>query len=55
MWTAVLPPDHHPVLNDHIIYTIALVGVYLNNNTQRWGLRSWWVKKRLVKTFPVLE
>jgi thiosulfate dehydrogenase (quinone) large subunit len=55
MWTAVLPPEHHPFLDDHIIYTIALIGVLLANDKQVWGLRSWWVRQRIVKQYPVLE
>jgi thiosulfate dehydrogenase (quinone) large subunit len=55
MWTAVLPPAHHPVLDDHIIYTIALIGVYFANEEQRWGLGDWWKKQKLVKKYSVLE
>ncbi|MEX1995617.1 MAG: hypothetical protein WD887_02475, partial [Candidatus Saccharimonadales bacterium] len=27
MWSSVLPPDNNPVLDEHIIYAIALVGI----------------------------
>lgn len=55
MWTAVLPPEHHPFLDDHIIYSLVLVGLLLVNNRQKWGLRDWWVGQPIVKQYPVLE
>ncbi len=31
MWLAVLPPEHHPFLDDHIVYMIILLGLaYVN-------------------------
>lgn len=55
MWTAALPPTNNPVLDDHIIYILALIGIALANSEQKWGLRSWWVKQSLAKRFPILE
>lgn len=55
MWTAVLPPENNPVLDDHIIYILVLAGIYRTNGTQVWGLRNWWVKKSFVKKLPILE
>lgn len=55
MWTAVLPPENNPVLDDHLVYIIALFGVYSANSSQVWGLRKWWVSQEVVKDFPILE
>lgn len=55
MWTAALPPDNHPFLDDHIIYILALVGIYQTNSRQAWGLRDRWVRLSIVKKLPILE
>lgn len=55
MWAAAIWPEHHPFLDDHILYTLALAGIYFSNSNQKWGLRSWWVKQPLVKNLPILE
>jgi len=55
MWTAVLPPENHPFLDDHIIYALVLLGLLASNTNQKWGLRSWWARQPLVRRFPILE
>ncbi len=55
MWTATLYPENNPFIDDHIIYSIILLGLLKSNQTQVWGLRSWWVKQPLVKQLPILE
>ena len=54
MWTAVLPPANHPVLDDHVIYAIVLLGILVTNNEQVWGLGKWWQKQNIVKKYPIL-
>lgn len=55
MWTASLPPETNPVLDDHLIYILVLAGIYRTNERQAWGLRSWWIKQPLVKKLRFLE
>ena len=55
MWTAVLPPEHHPFLDDHIIYALVLLGLWQVNDRQTLGMRDAWRKTELVKKYPVLE
>jgi thiosulfate dehydrogenase (quinone) large subunit len=55
MWTAALPPDNNPVLDDHIVYILVLAGVSMSNRNQKWGLNRWWVKQPIVKRLPILE
>lgn len=55
MWSAVLPPENNPVLDDHLIYILVLAGIYRTNGNQVWGLRNWWVKQEIVKKYPILE
>jgi thiosulfate dehydrogenase [quinone] large subunit len=55
MWSAMLFPENNPIIDDHIIYSIVLLGLLASNSSQKWGLRSWWVKQPLVKRFSFLE
>lgn len=52
MWLAVLPPEHHPILDDHIVYLLVLV--YLAHVKTIWSLQSRWKKTKLVKKFSWL-
>lgn len=55
MWSAVLPPENNPVIDDHIIYIFTLMAIKHANDNQRLGLGSWWAKQSLVKQYPVLH
>lgn len=50
MWSAVLPPNQNPILDEHIIYIVALLGIYLANDKQVWGLGKYWQSKKFVKS-----
>lgn len=54
MWSAAIPPANNPVVDDHIIYAVALIGILFANNNQVWGFGKWWQKQALVKKYPVL-
>jgi thiosulfate dehydrogenase [quinone] large subunit len=42
MWTAVLPPESNPFMDDHLIYAAVLVVLALLSAGMTWGLgRSW--------------
>ncbi len=55
MWSALLLPENNPVIDEHVIYSVVLLGLLAANHQQKLGLRHWWVKQSLVKRFPVLE
>lgn len=55
MWSALLWPVNTPVLDEHLIYAIALFGIALVDENQVWGLRSWWLKTSLAKAAPFLR
>ena len=55
MWLAALPPKNNPILDDHIIYLIVLIGVYKANAGRILGLGKYWVNTKLVKKYPILE
>ena len=54
MWTAVLPPEHHPFMDDHLIYGMVMIALPWVSAGRKWGLGSWWEKQKLVKKYPFL-
>lgn len=55
MWTAVLPPEHHPAVDDHIIYALVLAALYVANDNQKLGLGKWWQQTSFVQKYPILK
>ncbi len=54
MWTAVLTPEHHPFLDDHIVYGLLLIGLYHVKAGRWWGLGHWCENTSLGKKHPWL-
>lgn len=55
MWLAVLPPEHNPFLDEHLIYILILMGMVLSKAGNCLGLGKWWSGNNLVKKFSILE
>ena len=55
MYSALILPENNPVLDDHIIYAVIMVGLAIANPGYSLGLGRWWGKTRLVNKFPALE
>jgi len=55
MWSAVLPPEHNPVVDEHIVYMLVLIGLAFNRAGHVWGLGTWCADTALVKKYPFLE
>ena len=55
MYSALVLPANNPILDDHIIYAVIMLGLAIANPGYRLGLGRWWGKTRLVNKFPVLE
>ncbi|HZP55214.1 MAG TPA: hypothetical protein VFB03_00370 [Candidatus Saccharimonadales bacterium] len=55
MWSALLWPVNTPVIDEHIIYALALFGIALVDENQVWGLRTWWNKTSMAKSLPFLR
>lgn len=49
MWLAVLPPEHNPFMDDHLIYAFALGVLNATQAGEIFGLGGWWSKTKLVK------
>jgi len=55
MWLAVLPPEHNPFLDDHIINGIILIGLTKVKHGRSYSLLNWWKKQKIVKKYKILE
>lgn len=54
MWSAVLPPEKNPVVEDHIVYSL-LVALALAVAGKTLGLAKVWERIPLVKRYGVLK
>ena len=55
MWTVVLPPENHPVLDDHLLGAMTLVVLGLLAAGDTWGLGARLSRSDLVQRFPFLR
>jgi thiosulfate dehydrogenase [quinone] large subunit len=55
LWLSNFPPVNNPLVDEHVIYIFALIGIALSNAGRYLGLGRWWAETRLVKRFPFLE
>lgn len=55
MWSAAFPPANNPLIDEHVVYALLLIGLFKVNPNQSFGLRDRWVSTTLVKRYPVLE
>jgi thiosulfate dehydrogenase [quinone] large subunit len=57
LWLARLPSENNPILDEHIVYAIALFGVATSSvrSEDYYGIGKWWKKTALVKRYSFLE
>ena len=49
MWTVVLPPENHPIVDDHIIGALVLLALALVHAGDTFGLGRWWKQQPIVQ------
>lgn len=49
MYGALLPPENHPFIDDHIIYAFFMMGFAFVHTCKHLGLGSWWTSLKFVK------
>jgi thiosulfate dehydrogenase [quinone] large subunit len=54
MWTVVLPPVTNPVVDDHIIGALVVIGLALVHAGDTFGLGRWWKRQPVVQHNPWL-
>ena len=55
MWTAVLPPENNPFMDDHLIYAGVLIVLALTAAGDTLGLGKMWGRTSLVQRLPWLK
>jgi thiosulfate dehydrogenase [quinone] large subunit len=55
MWSAVLPPENNPFMDEHLIYALVLVMLALVGAGHTLGLGRWWERLAIVRRYPVLK
>jgi thiosulfate dehydrogenase (quinone) large subunit len=55
MYTVVLPPTTNPVIDDHLILAVLLIGIAAAGAGSTFGLGRWWNNTPLVKRLPWLK
>jgi thiosulfate dehydrogenase [quinone] large subunit len=55
MYTVVLPPATNPVIDDHLILAVLLIGLAAAGAGRALGLGRWWEGTSLVKRLPWLK
>jgi thiosulfate dehydrogenase [quinone] large subunit len=55
MWTAVLPPENNPFMDDHLVYAGVLVALALTAAGDTLGLGGYWSKLPIVRRLPWLK
>ncbi len=55
MWSASFPPKSNPLIDQHIIYILVLLGLKMAKAGDYLGFGKKWSKTSLVKRFPILE
>lgn len=55
LWSSMLLPENNPIIDEHIIYILALWSIYFANDVQRAGLGRWWQKQSVVKKYSFLR
>jgi thiosulfate dehydrogenase (quinone) large subunit len=55
MWSAVLPPENNPVIDEHILGAITLIALGLVAAGNVWGLGRRWSRLDIVRRYPWLR
>ena len=55
MWTAVLPPANNPFMDDHLVYALVLISLWLTGAGRTLGLGRTWDRLPMVRSLPVLR
>lgn len=55
LWLANLPLLHNPVVDEHVIYAVALVALTRADAGRVWGLGGRWADSALVRRLPILR
>ena len=55
MWSSLLPPEHNPIVDEHIIYSLVMITLLKFEAGKFLGLGVKWSKSWLVRKYRFLE
>jgi thiosulfate dehydrogenase (quinone) large subunit len=55
MWAALIPPEHHPFLDEHLIYLLVLIGFAVSKFGRAFSFTGRWEKLKFVKKHKILR
>lgn len=54
MYSAALWPANNPLIDEHVVYALVIVGLYRVNDNQQLGFGERWKQTNIVKRYPWL-
>lgn len=55
IYLSLFPPENNPLVDEHIVYIIILIGLAIRNEEQKFGLGKKWSELQLVNNYPILK
>lgn len=55
IYLSLFPPENNPLIDEHIVYIIILIGLAIRSEKQKFGLGKKWSEVKLVKKYPILQ
>lgn len=54
IYASLFPPEHHPFIDEHLVYAMVLALLPGADAGSTWGLSRWWQTLPLVRRFTIL-
>jgi thiosulfate dehydrogenase (quinone) large subunit len=54
MYLALIPPEHHPFIDDHVVYFFVMLALAWSGSGKYFGLGRVWRQTQLVQKYPIL-
>lgn len=55
IWLTALPPEHNPIIDEHIVYSLILLSFTQLPIGHALGVGKWWSQTNIVKKYPILQ
>ncbi len=55
IYLSAFPPAHNPILDEHLVYAIVLIGISVLRPGEMLGLGKAWSETELVQNYPILQ
>ena len=55
IYLSLFPPENNPLIDEHIVFIIILIGLSMRSEKQKFGFGKKWSELQLVKNYPILK